>query len=452
MIAAAALALLAAIPAFEVRDCPGSLAGRARCGIVRVPEDRTRANGRTIPLNVVIVPASARRRLPTLFDLDGGPGLPSTKNAGFYLSDGAAYRAERDVVLFDQRGTGASNPLTCQELATPDIQYQPLYPADRVQSCRRRLSAGADLTQYGTDAAAADLDSVRQALGDARIDIVALSYGTTLALRYMTLYPQRTRAAVLFGVVPPSARPPRSHATAAQGAFDALLAACAVEAACAAAFPDPRGDLRGALAGLPASLSPEVFLEKIRSLMYQPSTARAVPMILHRAAAGDLAPFYARTRRTRPDVGSDGVYLSITCSESLAAMDFDEAAAVSRATLFGDYRLRRQRDACAAWPHYRVAPGFFDPPAPSTPMLIISGALDPVTPRAWAEALARGARHARHIVLAGSGHVMDGMEGIDTCLDPLIVAFLDRGDPDELDLACVATMHPLPFETAAPAP
>ena len=440
-------------PAFQLGACPEPLAGHARCGTLRVAEDRRRPGGRLIDLNLVILPSIGPARHPALFDLEGGPGLPSTKNAGFYLTEGAAYRVGRDIVLFDQRGTGASHPLHCPALADPALHYQPAYPSVLVEACRAPLAAGADLRKYGTDAAAADIDAVRQALGYDRIDLTALSYGTTAAFRYLALYPGRTRAAVLFGIVPPGATPPRHHAPVATAALHDLFEACAAEPPCRAAFPEPGEDLRRALARLSSiagAPAPEVFMEALRKLLYMPASARAVPLILNRAAAGDLAPFYERTRPRGPNVLAEGTYLSITCSESLALMDYEATAAASRATPFGDYRLRRQRRACRNWPTYAVAPRFTDAPAPNAALLLISGALDPVTPPAWAERVARAAPHARHIVLPGGGHGPEGVGGLDTCLDPLIVAFLAHPDPAAIDTNCVAQMTPPPFLTALP--
>lgn len=436
-------------PRLEPHDCPAPLADQARCGTVRVAEGGRQS--RAIDLNVVILPSVGAVRHPPLFDLDGGPGLPATKNFVFYLTDGAAYRQGRDIILIDQRGTGASNPLLCPDLSAPELQYQPMYPPALVEACRARLSQIADLAAYGTDATASDLDRVRRALGADRIDLIALSYGTSAALRYMANYPGRTRAAVLFGTAPPGAMPPRSHAPAARRTLRLLFAGCAADPACHAAFPDPDADLRQALARLPTIMdapAPEVFLEAIRSLLYSPMSARAVPLILHHAAYGDLRPFFARTRRTQPSILADGVYLSITCSESFGAMDYEEAAAAARATLFGDYRLRRQREACASWPRFPVAPDFADPPAPAVPLLLISGELDPVTPPAWAESVAQASPHARHLILPGAGHVFEGLSGVDTCLDPLIVAFLDRPDPAQVEASCVARMRPPPFLTS----
>lgn len=68
-------------------------------------------------------------------------------------------------------------------------------------------------------------------------------------------------------------------------------------------------------------------------------------------------------------------------------------------------------------------------------------------PPAWAEALARRSARARHIMLPGSGHVFEGMSGVDTCLDPLIVRFLDSGDAAALDADCIAAMRTPAFAT-----
>jgi len=442
----AALALAATSPAILPRDCPAPLAAPVRCGTLEVPEDRSRPEGRKLALRIIILPATGPVRLPPIFDLEGGPGLPSSHSAGFYLTDGAAYRAARDVVLVDQRGTGGSNPLACPELDAPALHYAPLYPRPLVEACRIRLSAGADLARYGTDEAAADLDAVRGALGAERIDIVALSYGTTLALRYAALHPQRVRAMVLFGTVPPEARAPRSHAPAALAAMGKIVRDCARAPACQQAFPEIGRDFGRAFTTLPATLPREVFAEKLRSLMYTPAGAARIPLILHRAAAGDFAPFYAATRHNGASGLAEGLYLSVTCSESMAGMD-PAATEASMRTPFGNYRLFVQREACRGWPAFTPAAGFFAPPAPTMPVLFISGERDPVSPPDWAEAIARRSPRARHVVLPGGGHVVEGMEGLDTCLDPMIVRFLDDSDPASLDTDCVAAMHPPAFVT-----
>jgi pimeloyl-ACP methyl ester carboxylesterase len=452
-----AAALMAApAPAFVERPCSDTrLVDLVRCGTVEVPEDRGRPNGRTIALNIMVLPATGPgEKLPPLFDIDGGPGLPATKNVGFYLSFAGAYRVRRDILLVDQRGTGGSNPLHCPQFSAPEAAYRPLYPADAVAACRKALEPRADLARYGTADAVADLDAVRAALGHERVDLFGLSYGTTVALRYLAAYRDRVRAAVLMSVAPPAAMPPSGHAPAAERALNLLFERCEADAACAAAF-DPAADLPRAvarLASIEGSPRSEIFLEKLRSLMYQPSSARRLPYIVSRAAAGDLAPFYAATRPQGPSLYADGMHLSVICTESMGLMDYEAAEAAARPTRFGDYRLRRQREACAQWPKGEVPAGHLAPVASDVPTLLISGGLDPVTPPEWAAEVARHLPNSRHLVIPDAGHILDGLSAIDTCFDPLVVRFLDTADAKSLDAACLAEMKPPPFATAEPAP
>ncbi len=441
----ALFALALAAPAFVERPCEDArLTPVARCGTVGVPEDRRHPERRTINLNVIVFRATAPvpGRAP-LVDIDGGPGNPSTRSLEFYLSDGAPYYAQRDVVLFDQRGTGKSNGLHCPELAAPEQAYVPMLDPAKVMRCRKSLSGHADLRFYGTGEAVEDLEAVRQALGHARIDITAVSYGTTMAMAYIAAYPRQVRAAVLTGVVPGFAMPPRFHATAAERALKLVFAECAADAACHAAIPDPDGDLVRARTRL-GSLAPELFMERLRSLMYTAAGARLVPWIVHRAAAGDLEPFYKATRPRGPSALADGMFLSVTCSENFPAMDYPVALAQANATRFGDYRLRRQHHACALWPRGKRANP--DPLASDVPILIFSGRLDPVSPPEWGALALFGLPNGRQLIVPQGGHVFDGLSNIE-CFDALMLRFFETADAKSLDSACLATMLPPPFAT-----
>lgn len=448
-----AAALAAVQPQFVAKPCADAqIAKVATCGNVEVLEDRGKPDGRRIALNLVLFKATAPApHLPPLFDIDGGPGLAVTRNAGFYATDGAAYRERRDVVMIDQRGTGGSSPLACPELGTPEAAMQPMLPIDAVARCRATFAGKADLGRYLTQDAVGDLDSVRAALGYATIDLIGLSYGTTVALRYLATHPKRVRAAVLMGVAPPSAMPPASHAPAGERAFALLAAECAADPGCAAKFDllrdyDRAVALLPTISGAPAS---EMFAEKLRALMYQPAIARRIPWIVNAASEGDLKPFFDATRQSGPSPFFDGMFLTVACAEGLALMDYAVATAAAKATRFGDYRLRRQRAACAAWGKDQATKDFLAPVTSRAAVLLISGGLDPVTPPEWAEALATALPNARHVVIPASGHIFDGLSGVDTCFDPMVRKFLDAGDLKTVDPACLATMRPPPFATGA---
>ena len=450
MLSALALVMATASgPGLAAKACPTpELAAKARCGTVTVPEDRARPAGRQIGLNIIVIPAAKPGpEAAALFDLEGGPGLADTKNAGFYLTDGAAYSATRDVVLVDQRGTGESNPLDCPEFDEADSALKPMYPEATVKACRGRLSQVADLTRYTTEDAVEDLDAVRTALGYSKIDLFALSYGTTLALRYIARHESHVRSAVLLSAVPPSAMPPRHHAEAAQKALDHLIADCRADTACSTAYPNIPSDLSIAVRKLRDGrrVAPAVAMERLRTKLYSPGGARELPSIIHRLADGDTAILASSNARAGFNY-YEGVYLTITCSESLPWFDQQEAMKIGRRTLFGNYRLDRQLAACAEWPRAEVSKSFFDPVRSSVPILFLSGARDPVTPASWATEAAKGFTRSRQITIPSAGHIVDGLSGLDSCFDPQILRFLETADPAAVDEQCFAGMAPPPFK------
>src|ERR1700748_3503397 len=122
------------------------------CGELTVFENRQTRTGRTIDLNVVVLPAlDGNHKEAPLFHLEGGPGVGATGVAFFYAKEGTEYRRHRDVVLVDQRGTGDSNPLAAPaKTRSPQDFLTEMYPTYYVTRLRERLEKRADLTQYTT--------------------------------------------------------------------------------------------------------------------------------------------------------------------------------------------------------------------------------------------------------------------------------------------------------------
>jgi pimeloyl-ACP methyl ester carboxylesterase len=437
-------------PEFESRPCEAAAtAAGARCGVVEVPEDHARPRGRKIALNIVVLPATSAQRdgKRAQYDLEGGPGFAATDFLEFYAGEGAPYRQGRDIVLADMRGTGQSNPLRCvgieeREKRDPAL---PMYPPDLVAECARQVSAHSDPRLYTTASAARDIDLVRRALGYQQLDLNAISYGTTLALRYMADFPKAVRAATLMGTVPANRTPPRHHAIAAQASLERLMADCAADSACRGKFGDVRANLATALQRLAASsvMTSPVFLEKLRSQLYTPAGRARVPYLLSEAARGDFRGFTGSAGGSR--VFADGLYLSITCAESLARMDIDAAILAARASPFGAYRLERQRDACKQWVSGAADPHLMREPDSSIPVLFIAGDQDPVSPADWADRAARHFANGVVVHVPHGAHVLDGLTGLDTCLDAVMLQFFDSGSARGLDISCFTQMMPPAF-------
>jgi pimeloyl-ACP methyl ester carboxylesterase len=192
-------------------------------------------------------------------------------------------------------------------------------------------------------------------------------------------------------------------------------------------------------------VAPSVAMERLRTKLYSPGGARSVPNLIDRLATGDISVLSSGSERAGFNY-FDGVYLTITCSESLPWFDETQARKDAQGTLFGDYRLTRQREACANWPRAHVKDDFFEPVRARVPVLFLSGSRDPVTPGNWAEEAARGLPNSRHITITWAGHIVDGLTGLDSCFDAQVVRFLGTADPMSVDDRCFASMMPPPFK------
>ena len=188
----------------KLKPCPvAGVDEELLCGKLTVFENREKHTGRTIDLNIVVLPAlDQKSKAEPLFDLAGGPGAASTEAADFWAGPGREYRRRHDVVLVDQRGTGQSNRLSIPQDKTPQHYLSEMYPVDYVREMRHTLEQRADLTKYTTSIAMDDLDDVRAWLGYDKINLIGGSYGTQAALVYMRRYPEHVRSAILVAVAP----------------------------------------------------------------------------------------------------------------------------------------------------------------------------------------------------------------------------------------------------------
>ena len=443
----------------------------ARCGVLKVPEDRTQPpGGASIDLSIAVVPALNRRSTAApLFLLAGGPGQGA---AAMYASHAAAFaRVNRnhDIVLVDQRGTGQSAPLSCDY---PD-DWQA--PDDIMVALRRATSAclnkyGDRVRFYTSSAAVADLAAVREALGFRQIDLYGVSYGTRVAQLYMRRYPQSIHAVILDGVTFPEQAIGPDTPLDGQRALDLIVKRCAESQDCSAAYPKLRKELdalrlefgprKAAITiddpnnGVPLKIdfNRSILNASLRFLSYSAAQASLLPTLIHRAAQGELAPLAAQTVMTARQVGdqlASGMQNSVVCNEDVP---FFSSAGSDRAAISRTYQGADQLDGlleiCKLWPHAPVDADLHRPLLSDIPTLLLSGEADPVTPPADAERAARGLARHRHLVLRGEGHgqVATG------CVPKLMAEFLDEAAPEKLDAACLERHIPAPFFVSATGP
>lgn len=426
------------------------------CGTHRVFEDRTARKGRTIDLKVAVVPALRRESAPDpLFLLAGGPGQGATKYGPLIPSAFREVRKTRDIVLVDLRGTGASNPLAC-DLGDPLAMLE-----ERdldVGPCLRDLKG--DPRLYTTEPAVDDLDEVRAALGYERINLWGGSYGTRAALVYARRHPDRVRTVVLDGAAPFEISLPLHNARGAQRALDRLVADCAAEPACRAAYPRLREEIAEVLARLdggaarahirhPRSGEPVemtvtrgAFASGLRGMLYTPAHASLVPWMIRSARQGDFAPFATLSLETAAwstETMSLGLTLSVLCSEDVHRIRDEEAEREVRGTFLKDFEIATWRRMCARWPR-GAGPAVGGPPL-RMPALILSGDLDPVTPPRWGEAMKRHFPGALHVIVPGAAH----NTSTTGCVPDLIARFVEQGGAEGIDASCVRKVRRPPF-------
>lgn len=432
------------------------LSHEVQCGQVMRPLDPARGQGPQIAVHYVVVPALARNKhADPVFLLAGGPGQSAISLAGQVMPLFARLNNRRDIVFVDQRGTGRSAPLACEDPRRQPVadQADPERQLARLRGCREQLQAlpHGDLRHYTTPIAMQDLDAVRRAIGAERINLVGVSYGTRAGLDYLRQFPAHVRRLVLDGVAPPDMALPASFATDAQAAFEALLAACEAEAACRRDHAGLRASWAAWLVRLPQPVSVQhpltgkteqftltraMAVSAVRGALYTPTLAQALPVAMHEATQGRPQALLTLGSSLTSHKGTGlamGMHFSVVCSEDLARL------APARETDSGDFGDGAQlyQRACADWPRGELPPAYYRMVASTVPVLLLSGGLDPATPPRHGERVAQalGAR-ARHVVVPHAGH---GVLGIG-CMPELLTRFIgtaDDGAALALDMRCV---------------
>jgi pimeloyl-ACP methyl ester carboxylesterase len=427
----------------------------AAAGAAKDPTDGT------IEIHYAVLPALARNRKPDpVFFFAGGPGQSAIDLAGPVSRMLARLGNRRDVVLIDQRGTGRSAPLRCDE----DRPTQPLsQSADieqqtrRLQTCRSQLEKlpqgqAGRLRHYATWVAMQDADAVRQSLGAAQVNLVGGSYGTRAALDYLRQYPQSVRRVVIDGVAPPDMVLPAAFSVDNQAALDAVWAACENQAACRQRYPRLRADWQSLLASLPRTaqvahpltgvpepltITREMVLSAVRVPLYAPALAAGLPLAVSEAARGRFEPLLGLASALRSGVGKiyEGMHFSVVCAEDAPrlAQSADRPGAD-----YGNTFAEQYKKICADWPRGDVPAAFYSMPQSDAAVLVLSGGADPVTPPRHGDRAVRAlGTKARHVVVAQAGHGVMAL----ACMRDVIFKFIDAETDDEankLEANCAA--------------
>jgi pimeloyl-ACP methyl ester carboxylesterase len=452
-----------AAPAKTERSCHLRGAEDAlRCVTVPVALDYAKSGGPTLPLHVTIAPAFREAsRADPVFVLAGGPGEAGSDVLPLLSTAFKRVRATRDIVFIDQRGTGLSGKLDCPP--PPGAEHMEEAQAEAfVKECIARSKA--PFSAYTTEAAARDLEQVRRALGYGKVNVWGGSYGTRLGQAYARAFPASVRTLVLDAVAAPDQVIPAGGRDG-QAALDKLFDQCARDAGCNKAYPALRrefaaladkvaaGGVKVAMADPRTAQPTQVtvtsarFLGTVHNMLYAPASARRLPFLVHGAYQGHWEPFVAQLN-LGTDFSADGpmamlLHLAVVCAEDVPRMTPQLMA--SDAGLLTRPLLERIPAMCQSMHVPAIA--YREPATIAAPALLLSGALDPVTPPHRAAAAARHMAHAQQVVVANAGHGVSQLG----CAPRLLRDFLDRPDK-RLDTRCLDEIPAPTFQLGSAGP
>ncbi|MBV6698206.1 alpha/beta fold hydrolase [Kitasatospora aureofaciens] len=395
--------------------CPGSPG--YTCGTLTVPLDHGGDTPGTLNLQVAVGGNTDAPKGDLLF-LTGGPGQPGVPLLNKIAGKLAPVLKDYRLVMFDQRGTGA-NALQCPALQD-QMGASDLTPPtpQAVTDCAAALGPGRQY--YSTADTVADIDQLRRALGDKRLTLDGVSYGTFTAERYALAHPAHVARLVLDSVVPQQGYDPLDPVPL-RAAARVLTAACKATGC----TTDPAADLAETVRRY--HNGPAV-LDAITSFEFVDPNYGKIPDALHEAAAGRpgrLQSFIdgAHQGNAVPaEFLSQGLHASTLCADGefpwgtsdspvdgrAAALDrarqdltdeetwpFDPATATGTGTLL----------SCLNWPQEEVPSA---PPEhrklPNVPVLLLGGDRDLSTPLDWLYREAEMAHDPQVVIVPGAAH------------------------------------------------
>jgi pimeloyl-ACP methyl ester carboxylesterase len=466
----ATTALCGAAPASQAASslafvsCPGSPG--FTCTTLNVPLDRTGALPGTVPLSVERKLAGAEPSRDAVLALAGGPGQATLPLDEFIAQAITPALNSRDLLLFDQRGTGASDPLSCSAFEEP-IGRQTL--GHVFEQCA--LDIGPARGAFTTQESVEDIEALRRAAGYEQLVLYGTSYGTKVALEYAAEHPTHVEALVLDSVVPADGPEPFQLPTFQ--AIAPMLAELCGNGACAGISANPLSELARLAAGLhrrgllgtvydgsgrrhAAGLTEAGLLEILQAGDLNPALRALLPAAVRSALRNDPDPLlrlHLLSEGLIPNLPSvahaeraqevdEALFVTTSCEElpfpwqrsAPASTRLAEARAALNAHARSDFYPFDASTAfetglipdCASWPDASPAPA----PSgalPNVPTLILSGGQDLRTPTSGARAVAALIPDAQLLVVPFTGHSVIGSD-LGDCADRGLTAFF-AGSP-----------------------
>ena len=431
------------------------------CTTVVVPTDWSDLLSAPISLSLVRHSPSTGTSQGSLFVNPGGPGQSGVALVRDGVTDAVdeGLAAAYDIIGFDPRGVGESTPVTCTADAseldsflydiTPGIRGSDDWLTAKKATAQKFIDGcqeftGELLQHLDTLSVAKDLDVMRAAVGDEKLNYLGYSYGTFIGEVYAQEFPQNVGHMVLDGAVDASAEGPEGGDQAA--GFDMALGNwivwCLEQSDCplSGTPEDAATQISDMLAALDENPLPtsdgrlvggDTFASGITSALYSPDTWPDLTDQFRGYLSGDVDPAIAladwyngRNDDGTYDTTDTEAFLAIGCADTPASDEstWAETAQVlaEAAPILGPY-FAYTDVLCSLWPHPPVFASAGMRPTGDAPIIIIGTTGDPSTPIEWAQGVVESLTDGRLITYNGEGHL--GYNRGDTCVNSLVDAF-----------------------------
>jgi pimeloyl-ACP methyl ester carboxylesterase len=437
------------VPRFETAPCVFRLSSelaklKKRCGFVVVLERHGVARGRAIRVFVMVLQRGAQKSQNALIYLNGGPGA-SSAFLGTALNGELVpvFTAREDLILFDQRGIGFSQPaLNCG--------------GDMVLCRALYTRTGVEISAFNSVENALDVGDIRAQLGYEKLDVYGISYGTLLAQHVMRLNENGIRSVTLDAVLPVGVNALVDNIATKDRALRRVLEACEMDLRCNQAFPNLYFQLEQAFEGVrnepvvvrirggernggfDLKLNEYMVYGFLIASLYDTNANPRIPLFIHALATRDsrsleqiLSPYFGiENVSIEVDAFAQGMYLSVVCREmvSLNPTEWATTLGFDVLPIYRELSIKPSSGVvknCQDWRAGSASAADLEPVTSRIPTLILTGKFDPVTPPEYARAVASHLEQSQVVEFVGGHGVMNKNANL-SCANNIFQAFLER--------------------------
>ncbi|WP_420574960.1 alpha/beta fold hydrolase [Kordia sp.] len=419
-------------------------------GYLNVPENWDNQKGSIVRIAVAVLKnLENKENAPAMVFMQGGPGAGAIQNIFSWTNHPA--RKNHDIILFDVRGTGLSEPRLCPQLGKEllgilakdqSAEKDEEEKTNAALSCKQELiKHGVDVDAYHSGSVAKDVNALRNYLGYKKWKIYAVSYGTYMAQVYANMFPEDIQALVLDSSVADINTYYTENTSNYMTSLEKVFTACKNDPECNQQYPNLEDTYYEVIADIGKNpitvdvdknlvkaekftFNAEDFKISVQQALYDKNLVEVIPILIYQFkernedALGNLVSAFSSL------LGMDyGVYYCVSCNETLPNNEIAEfeANAAKYSKLQGGLSFYRSDfKVCEKWNknipdslllHHDLS----NLKEASFPVMVFSGEYDPITPVTNGEKVARKFKNANAIPAYTFGHI-PGLTKIGTLL------------------------------------